>query len=180
MISPGGAGSRRAPMSARRLLARSRSPAVYFHVPVEVQETFLRELRRLRLRPSVLRFRELLLLFCAAAAGLVLLKGDSWLGLPRRLFGDNLSDQALRLLMIGTVVLCVAGALVYLLRQIYRKCGIQHHRFCAPCNAVDSDDKGYCPVCRMVLSEEGGFFFTSYSNEKQQIERYGLLPSKEA
>ena len=151
---------------------------MYFRVPTELQETFLREVRRLRLRSSVLRFPFLLLLF--SAAGLVLLQGDSWLGLPRRLFGDNLSDQALRLLMIGTIMLCVAGALIYLLRQIYRKCGIQHHRFCAPCNAVDSDDKGYCPVCRMVLSEEGGFFFTSYSDEKKLIERYGLLPSKEA
>ena len=153
---------------------------MYFHVPVELQETFLREVRRLRLRSSVLRFPVLLLLFSAAAAGLVLLKGDSWLGLPRRLLGDNLSDQALRLLMIGTVVLCVAGALVYLLRQIYRKCSIEHHRFCAPCNAVDSDEKGYCPVCRRVLSEQAGFFFTSYSGEKKLIERHGLLPFKEA
>jgi len=153
---------------------------MYFRVPTELQETFLREARRLRLRLSVLRFPFLLLLFSAATAGLVLLKGDSWLGLPRRLLGDNLSDQALRLLMIGMVVLCVAGALVYLLRQIYRKCSIEHHRFCAPCNAVDSDDKGYCPVCRLVLSEEGGFFFTSYSDEKKLIERHGLLPSKQA
>jgi len=157
-----------------------RFPAMYFRVPTELQETFLREVRRLRLRSSVLRFPFLLLLFSAATAGLVLLKGDSWLGLPRRLLGDNLSDQALRLLMIGTVVLCVAGALVYLLRQTYRKCSIEHHRFCAPCNAVDSDDKGYCPVCRLVLSEEGGFFFTSYSDEKKLIERHGLLPSKQA
>jgi hypothetical protein len=153
---------------------------MYFRVPTELQETFLREVRRLRLRSSVLGFPFLLLLFSAAAAGLVLRKGDSWLGLPRRLLGDKLSDQALQLLMIGVAVLCVAGALVYLLRQIYRKCNIEHHRFCAPCNAVDSDDKGYCPVCRMVLSEEGGFFFTSYSNEKKLIERHGLLPSKEA
>ncbi len=153
---------------------------MYFRVPTELQETFLREARRLRLRSSVLRFPFLLLLFSAATAGLVLLKGDSWLGLRRQLLGDNLSDQAFRLLMVGTVVLCVAGSLVYLLRQIYRKCSIEHHRFCAPCNAVDSDDNGYCPVCRMVLSEEGGFFFTSYSNEKKLIEQYGLLPSKEA
>lgn len=81
--------------------------------------------------------------------------------------------------MIGAVVLCVAGALVYLLRQIYRKCSIEHHRFCAPCNAVDSDDKGYCPVCRLVLSEEGGFFFSSYSDEKKLLERHGLVPCKE-
>src|SRR5258708_23600728 len=153
---------------------------MYFRVPTELQETFLREVRRLRLRSSVLRFPFLLLLFSAAAAGLVLLKGDSLLELPRRLLGDTLSDQAFRLLMIGTVVLCVAGGLVYLLRQIYRKCSFEHHRFCASCDAVDSDDKGYCPVCRMVLSEECGFFFTSYSDEKKLIERYGLLPSKEA
>jgi hypothetical protein len=153
---------------------------MYFRVPTELQETFLREVRQLRLRSSVLRFPVLLLVFCAAAAGLVLLKGDSWLGLPRGWLGDKLSDQVFRLLMMGTVVLCVAGALVYLLRQIYRKCSIEHHRFCAPCNAVDSDDKGYCPVCRLVLSEEGGFFFTSYSDEKKLIERHGLQPSKEA
>src|SRR6266852_8160797 len=152
---------------------------MYFRVPIELQETFLREVRRSRLRSSVVRFPVLLLVFCAAAGGFLLIKSHAVLELLRQSLGDNLSDQAYRLLMTGTVVLCVAGGLVYLLRRIYRKCNIEHHRFCAPCNAVDSDDKGYCPVCRMVLSEEGGFFFTSYSNEKQLIERHGLLPCKE-
>ncbi len=153
---------------------------MYFRVPVELQETFLREVRRLRLRSSVLRFPFLLLVFVAVAAGVVLLEGDAGLELLRRWFGANLSDQAFWLLLIAIVALCVVGGSVYLLRRIYRGCRIEHHRFCAPCNAVDSDDKGYCPVCRLVLSEEGGFFFTSYSDEKKLMERHGLLPSKEA
>ncbi len=153
---------------------------MYFRVPVELQETFLREVWRLRLRSSVLRLPFLLLVFVAAAAGVVLLEGDAGLEFLRRWFGANLSDQVFRLLLIGTIALCVAGGLAYLLRRVYRGCRIENHRFCAPCTAVDSDDKGYCPVCRRVLSEEAGFFFTSYSGEKKLIERHGLLPCKEA
>jgi hypothetical protein len=62
---------------------------------------------------------------------------------------------------------------------MYRECSIEHHRFCATCTAVDSDDEGYCPVCRKALLEEAGFFSTSYSDEKKLMERYGLLPYKE-
>src|SRR6266481_3298276 len=64
----------------------ARPPAMYFRVPVELQETFLREVRRLRLRSSVLRFPFLLLVFVAVAAGVVLLEGDAGLELLRRWF----------------------------------------------------------------------------------------------
>jgi len=153
---------------------------VYVRVPVELQESLLREVRRSRLRSSILYFPVLLLVFSAIAAGIVLLKGHALVELLRSLLGDLLSESAFLLLMIGGVILCVSGGLVFFLHQIYRECSIEHHRFCAACNAVDSDDEGCCPVCGKVLSEEAGFFFTSYSDEKKLIQRYGLLPYTEA
>ena len=153
---------------------------MYVRVPVELQESLLREVRRLRLRSSVLYFPVLLLIFSGIAGGVVFLKGHAIVELLRRLLGDILSEETFWLLMIGAVILCVAGGLVYFLHQMYRECSIEDHRFCASCNAVDSDDEGCCPVCHMALSEEAGFFSTSYSDEKKLIERYGLVPYKEA
>lgn len=149
-------------------------------VPVELQELVLRDIRRSRLRSSIIYFPVLLLIFGAIAAGLVFIKGHGIVEMLRRLVGDILSDSAFWMLLIGGIVLCVGGGLVFFLRQMYRECCIEQHRFCSACKAVDSDDEGCCPVCRKPLAEEAGFFSTYYTDEKKLLERYGLLPYTES
>ena len=136
-------------------------------VPDEMQEMLLREVRQLRLRSSLVYFPVLLLIFSALAAGVVFLKGHAFVEMLQRLLGEAVSEQSFWLILAGMLVVFVAAGLVFFLRQMYRECRIERHRFCASCTAVDSDDEGNCPVCRRELSQEAGFFSTAYSDEKK-------------
>src|SRR5262245_31088121 len=126
---------------------------MYVRVPEELQESLLREVRRSRLRSSILYFPVFLVIFSAIAGGFLFLKGHALVALLRRILGDTLSDDSFWILLVSTTVLIVTIGLVYLLRQMYRECSIEHHCFCSPCKAVDSDDEGHCPICRRTLSE---------------------------
>jgi hypothetical protein len=153
---------------------------MYVRVPEEMQASLLREVRRLRLRSSVVHFPALLLILSAIAYGLLFFEGHAVVRLLRRIVGDALSEDSFWLLLVAVMVLVVAGGTVYILRQMYRDCRIEYHCYCPACQAVDSDDEGECPRCHRALSEKAAFFSTSYSDEEKMLGRYGLLEYTDA
>ena len=147
---------------------------MYVRVPAELQGSILKEIRRLRLRSSMLYFPILMVIGCALAAGFALWKGHAVIELLRLILSNHVSDRVIWLLIGGTLVLTVVTALLYFLRQMYKDCTIETHHYCSACNAVDTNDTGCCPVCQRMLSEQAGFFYTSYSDETKILQRRGF------
>ena len=85
-----------------------------------------------------------------------------------------LPDRVFSLLPWAVVIIGAPSALLLLLWQMYRECAIEIYLFCDKCKAVDSDETGHCPICARELSEQAGFFYTNYDDEKTLLARHGF------
>ena len=149
-------------------------------VPQDRQAALLREVRRVRVRSSLLLYIPVVAIFSALALGYVFLREHAIVAMLRALTSEFISDERLHLVLSASVVVVVGLISAVVLRQICRECRIEVHQYCEPCRAVDSDDKGNCPICGEALSESAGFFSTAYSDEQALLLRHGLRTYAEA
>lgn len=153
---------------------------MYVLVPKEMQESLLREVKRGRLRSSVLHFPVLLLILLVIGAGIVFIKGHMEVEAIHRLLVGILPDRLFWLLLWAGLVAAVLGLTIFMLVQIYRECRMETYLFCETCKAVDAFDTGHCPICSKPLSTKGEFFYTHYSKEEKLLERRGLQSYRKA
>src|SRR5256885_12192032 len=98
---------------------------MYVRVPKDLQDRLLREIRRRRLRSYALYFSLLLLIFLAAAAGIVFIRGHLELGALQRMLSHVLPERVFSLLLWAVVTISALSALLLLLWQMYRECAIE-------------------------------------------------------
>lgn len=152
---------------------------MYAKVPEDLKDPLLKELRQLRLKSAFKHYPALVLIFSTVAALLVFVKGHAIIRLFEEHIQFGISDGKLIVIALGVIVIITAGFLVFFLRQEYRDCECQECLYCPKCNAVDKYDDGCCPICQVPLTEKASFFFTTYKDEQEIIERWGLQPSRE-
>lgn len=153
---------------------------MYAKVPVELREIFLKDIQRVR-RNSFLKTFPALLAICAGIVALaVFFKGHYLVELLREIFGDRISDTTFLEIVGAGIIIFTACALIYFLRQDYSQCKLENYLFCPLCNAVDNYEEGHCPKCSLPVTEKACFIYTSYKEEKNVINRWGLQIFEEA
>jgi hypothetical protein len=145
----------------------------YFQVPLELQHTLVRDLRRERWRGSVLYFPLLLLLGTGFVVLAIFSKGHALVHWVRMLAGPDVTERQAWLALTAIAAVITAVLLVAMFWSMYRERAAEQHLFCKTCPAVDSDDEGVCPVCQRPLSERGHFIYTQYDDERKLLARRG-------
>ena len=134
----------------------------------------------MRLRSAVKHFPTLVLIFSGLAALALFAKGHAIIKVLQDYIPLRVSEGTLTASALGVIVIVTAAVLVIFLRQECRECECQDCLYCPKCDAVDKYDSGCCPVCQTLLTERASFYFTTYKDEQEIIERWGLRPCREA
>jgi hypothetical protein len=150
----------------------------YVRVPELIQEAFIKELKRVRLRKFVLYFPLLVAIGCLLAPLLLLriepvtlLHSEKWLE-------NHIAQKDFRSKASVIYILCVATGIIFVLRLLYRDACVYRYLFCPDCDAVDNGDDGVCPVCGKSLTESADFYYVSHDGDEEVVKKFSLTPVK--
>ncbi len=147
---------------------------MYAKVPNELKEILIKEVKRVRRKSSLMVFPIGVLIFSSIAALALFGKFHFVIDELRDSLRGKVSDKMFWVGIVGVIVFGVSAVLILILRQMYKECRCEDYLYCQKCNAVDSDETGYCPVCTSALAEKAAFIYTTDKNEQKVIKRFGL------
>jgi RNA polymerase subunit RPABC4/transcription elongation factor Spt4 len=147
---------------------------MYARVPENLKIPLAQEIKKRRLQNSILYFPILVLIFSSLALLAIFVKGHELFSLLEGLTEHNPITDVSPVILVGVVIGAVSIFIFVILWMVYSKEAIQEYFFCSKCNAVDSYENGYCPICRSPLSQKEWFIFTTAKDEQKIIESRGL------
>lgn len=153
---------------------------MYARIPDDLREPLIKELKQMRVRTAIKYYPLLVIIFSAMVVSVSFVKGHAFIHLLQNYLPRGISDSGFLTGIIIVIILITSGGLIYFLRQDYADCRCDEYLYCQNCDAVDNFESGCCPVCAATLKEKASFIFTTYKNEQEVIERWGLHGSKAA